>query len=56
MGNNPPQMDTTHKTQNNDARKLEIRINNGSEQEQQQQSRKQSSAIFFKYEFYKSGE
>jgi hypothetical protein len=46
MGNNPPQMETTHKTQNNDARKLKIRINNESEQEQQQQSRKQSSAIF----------
>jgi len=55
MGNNPPQMETTHKTQNNDARKLKIRINNGSEQEQQQQSRKQSSAIFLT-RVYKSGE
>jgi hypothetical protein len=54
MGNNPPQMETTHKTQNNDARKLKIRINNGSEQEQQQQSRKQSSAIFLNTSFRKA--
>ncbi len=42
----PVKWETTQKTQNNDAQKLKIRINNGSEQEQQQQSRKQSSAIF----------